>query len=289
MSSYKSVLELVADCPAENLHAFWVFEAKIAFLLTVATTRKGAEDLLDAGIFEILSMCGFISSVQPLSVISSIDQLDNNTTQVFECLQRQHRVLIYSLQLSVRILTSLHKSGRTGSGHAISFLNAHRDSILLFLREVQQTQTVTTWAVEEIKLLIGILALVVHKVPEEDQVTWVVQIVGMELIGCLRNRLLALAPSISPCCPLLRSSSTHLGRIAWIRTRLLSVSSLLGSALYTSDLATIVDKSVLGLNQVILGYLCAATAGLKSGSGYPVFVNGSHRSNGGAKYVGEYN
>ena len=54
-----------ADTSAENLHAYWVYEAKIGFLLAVASTRKGAEELLDAGLFEILSMCGFIA-VQPI-------------------------------------------------------------------------------------------------------------------------------------------------------------------------------------------------------------------------------
>ena len=44
-----------------NLHAYWVYEAKIAFLLAVASSRKGAEDLLNSGIFEVLSMCGFIT------------------------------------------------------------------------------------------------------------------------------------------------------------------------------------------------------------------------------------
>jgi nuclear pore complex protein Nup205 len=33
----------------------------MAFLMTVAASKRGAEDLLDAGIFEQLSMCGFIS------------------------------------------------------------------------------------------------------------------------------------------------------------------------------------------------------------------------------------
>jgi nuclear pore complex protein Nup205 len=42
-----------------------VYEAKIGFLLSVAATRKGAEELLDAGLFEILSMCGFVA-VQPI-------------------------------------------------------------------------------------------------------------------------------------------------------------------------------------------------------------------------------
>jgi nuclear pore complex protein Nup205 len=33
----------------------------MAFLLSVSATRKGAESLLDAGLFEILSMCSFLS------------------------------------------------------------------------------------------------------------------------------------------------------------------------------------------------------------------------------------
>jgi nuclear pore complex protein Nup205 len=50
----------------ENLHAYWVYEAKIAFLVAIASTRKGAEDLLDAGLFERFSTCSFIN-VQPIS------------------------------------------------------------------------------------------------------------------------------------------------------------------------------------------------------------------------------
>jgi hypothetical protein len=37
----------------------------MAFLMNVAASKKGAEDLLDAGIFEQLSMCSFVS-VQPM-------------------------------------------------------------------------------------------------------------------------------------------------------------------------------------------------------------------------------
>jgi nuclear pore complex protein Nup205 len=48
-----------------NLHAYWVYEAKMAFLMSVAASKKGAEDLLDAGVFEQLSMCSFVS-VQPM-------------------------------------------------------------------------------------------------------------------------------------------------------------------------------------------------------------------------------
>jgi nuclear pore complex protein Nup205 len=42
-----------------------VYESKMAFLMNVAASKRGAEDLLDAGIFEQLSMCSFVS-VQPM-------------------------------------------------------------------------------------------------------------------------------------------------------------------------------------------------------------------------------
>lgn len=50
---------------SDNLHAYWVYEAKIAFLMAWAGSRRGAEELLDAGVFEILSMCSFMT-VPPL-------------------------------------------------------------------------------------------------------------------------------------------------------------------------------------------------------------------------------
>ena len=45
-----------------------------------------------------------------------------------------------------------------------------------------------------------------------------------------------------------------------------------------------VEVPLLELNQVVLAYLCAVTQGLKAGSGEPVFVNGSHRTNDGKSY-----
>lgn len=51
---------------------------------------------------------------------------------------------------------------------AISFLNAHRESLLVILRENQAYLTLK--GVEECKLIISMLAMVVHKVPSEDLV-----------------------------------------------------------------------------------------------------------------------
>lgn len=100
-------------------------------------------------------------------------------------MDRQHRVLVCALQLLTRVLSSLHRSSRTGAGHvsgpfstyvldasltfqAISFLNAHRESLLVILRENQAYLTLK--GVEECKLIISMLAMVVHKVPGEDLV-----------------------------------------------------------------------------------------------------------------------
>ena len=141
-----------------SLHAYWVYESKISFLLAYASTRKGAEDLLDAGLFEVLAMCSYISA-QPMTEESLRDSTE-------EAVTRQHRVLICALQLVSRTLASLHRSSRSGAGHAISFLNAHRDTIVVLLRENQQNINVT--GIEECRLVISLLSLVHHKVPEGD-------------------------------------------------------------------------------------------------------------------------
>jgi hypothetical protein len=49
----------------------------------------------------------------------------------------------------------------------------------------------------------------------------------------------------------------------------------------------LVELQILNLNQVILSYLCATTSGLRSGAGYPVFVDGAHRGNGAGRYIGK--
>lgn len=50
----------------ENLHAYWVYESKVAFLVAFAGTAKGAEELVEVGVFETFAMCGFLG-VQPFS------------------------------------------------------------------------------------------------------------------------------------------------------------------------------------------------------------------------------
>ncbi|WVQ79550.1 hypothetical protein IAT38_001649 [Cryptococcus sp. DSM 104549] len=225
----------------ENLHAYWVFEAKVAFLISLASTRKGSEDLLDAGVFEIFATCGFIN------VETSEEIMDEAAAN--EIVSRQHRVLLCSLQLLVRVLSSLHKSSRSGAGHAISFLNAHRESVLGLLRESQQLPT--EHGLEECRLVVSILAMVVHKVPATD-------LHSPSSFGAFHMAVLSAA-------------AQSFDKNTWVEI-------VEEDAKFESHIAL--------FNQVLLAYLSAATAGLKAGSGSPVFITGAQRNHGAAaKYI----
>lgn len=52
---------------------------------------------------------------------------------------------------------------------AISFMNAHKEAILVLLRENQQFLSMT--GVDECRLIISILAMTAHKVPSDDLVS----------------------------------------------------------------------------------------------------------------------
>ncbi|WVW81644.1 hypothetical protein I302_103639 [Kwoniella bestiolae CBS 10118] len=224
----------------ENLHAYWVFEAKIAFLVAFASTRKGAEELLDAGLFEIFATCGFMNI--------QIGEEIMDETAASDIIARQHRVLICSLQLLTRVLSSLHRSARSGAGHALSFLNAHRESILGLLREAQQN--ISSTSIEECRLIVSILCMVVHKVPSED-------ILSPTGFGAFHLATLATA-------------ARFFDKDSWAD----EVDSTQG------------ESEILLLNQVFLSYLVAATTGMKGGNGNPVLVTGAQRSSGqSSKYI----
>nr|XP_018266519.1 nuclear pore complex protein Nup205 [Kwoniella dejecticola CBS 10117]OBR88677.1 nuclear pore complex protein Nup205 [Kwoniella dejecticola CBS 10117] len=223
----------------ENLHAYWVFEAKIAFLMALASTRKGAEELLDAGLFEVFATCGFINTQIGEEVIDE--------TAATEIVARQHRVLVCSLQLLTRVLSSLHRSARSGAGHALSFLNAHRETILGLLRDTQQN--ITSANIQETRLIVSIFHMVIHKVPAED-------LHSPTGFGAFHLATLATA-------------ARYLDRDSWVE-----------------EVESPLEGEILLLNQVFLSYLTAATTGLKGGQGYPVLVTGAQRSNGAtSKYI----
>ncbi|WVN87077.1 uncharacterized protein L203_102253 [Cryptococcus depauperatus CBS 7841] len=218
---------------AENLHAYWVFEAKMAFLISLASSRKGSEDLLNCGLFEILATCGFINVQLNEEVVDE--------AVISEFWTRQHRVTICSLQLLARVLSNLHKGQRSGADHALSFFNAHRQAILAILSEGQQNFTPTT--LEEIKLVVSIFAMIIHKVASED-------LQSVTSFGAFHLAVLSVAAQ--------------------------SFDKSLWSESAEEDVR--IEHAMLLLNQSLLTYLAAATKSLKASSGNPVFITGVQRS-----------
>lgn len=64
-------------------------------------------------------------------------------------------------------MTSLYRSARSGAQQALAFLNAHRDTFIELLRNVTRSSTSIT--IEEGRLLVSMLAMVVQKVSEQDR------------------------------------------------------------------------------------------------------------------------
>ncbi|KAL1406935.1 hypothetical protein Q8F55_006347 [Vanrija albida] len=221
----------------DHLHAYWVYESKLAFLIAYAATPKGADDLVEAGVFQTFATCGFIA-VQPFSE-DVVDDVSANET-----VERQHRVLVCALQLLVRILTS---NTRSGVVHGISFLNAHKESLLVLLRENQAFITVP--GIDETRLIIALLTLVVGQVNPED-------LRSASGFGAFHLAVLSLAAKFFD--------------KQWADATRVDAESA--------------RPKVLALNQVILTYLCATTVGLKAGHGQPVFVTGVARASG-TKYI----
>lgn len=100
----------------ESLDALYVFEAKLALLIRLAQTRKGAEDLVDAGLLEVLAQCDFIgmrpstldnvmgSSFKLIMLTSAVD------TFLPATIERYNQLLLPVLQLVAATLSSLDSS-----------------------------------------------------------------------------------------------------------------------------------------------------------------------------------
>ncbi|WWD22817.1 hypothetical protein CI109_107311 [Kwoniella shandongensis] len=191
--------------------------AKIAFLMALASTRKGAEDLLDAGLFEIFATCGFIHV-----------QLGE------EVMAPNFDLLLATVDTGTVKFAQIVQVGCRTLG---------------ILRDTQQY--ITNTGIEECRLVVAILCMVVHKVPTED-------LHSPSGFGAFHLATLSAA-------------ARFFDKDSWTES--------------VED-ASKVESQVAHLNQVILSYLCASTTGLKAGSGSPVFVTGAQRSNGNSsKYI----
>ncbi|VDB86719.1 unnamed protein product [Peniophora sp. CBMAI 1063] len=85
----------------DDLNALYVFEAQMGLLMRAASTRTGAERLLDAGLLPTLAGCDFIDA-QPEADHAFIDRDAFSPSAI----QRYHQLLLPTLQL----LTQLHST-----------------------------------------------------------------------------------------------------------------------------------------------------------------------------------
>lgn len=53
---------LIPASPAESLSAFYIYTSQMSFLIRLASTREGAEKLLDAELFARLSQCEYLGA-----------------------------------------------------------------------------------------------------------------------------------------------------------------------------------------------------------------------------------
>ncbi|VDB86726.1 unnamed protein product [Peniophora sp. CBMAI 1063] len=112
----------------DDLNALYVFEAQMGLLMRAASTRIGAERLLDAGLLPTLAGCDFIDA-QPEADHAFIDR----DAFLPSAIQRYHQLLLPTLQL----LTQLHSTlspHQTCTAQTIRFLTSHADTLSILLK-----------------------------------------------------------------------------------------------------------------------------------------------------------
>ncbi|KAG1728877.1 nucleoporin Nup186/Nup192/Nup205, partial [Suillus paluster] len=125
---------------ADDLNPLYVYEAKMSFLIRMAQTRPGAERLLEARIFPILSQCEFLDT-RP------------EADQSFMAIQRYHQIFMPALQLVAGMLTTLGAQHATASSQALDFLSSHRETIIILLKN--DSEEIGLSIVQEIHLVMS--------------------------------------------------------------------------------------------------------------------------------------
>lgn len=163
-----------------SLNAIYVYEASMAFFSRLAQSRRGAERLVDARIFDVLSQVDFLQArPQQQYPYAEEDEFDDVGSFLPAITSRYESLLLPALQLSVsilfnsnkvssRMLPSLNLHGRGSSAstpahavarQALSFLQAHRSTLLASLKNAT-TDTVSLASLEQAQLVVNMLVFV---------------------------------------------------------------------------------------------------------------------------------
>ncbi|KIY63736.1 hypothetical protein CYLTODRAFT_493667 [Cylindrobasidium torrendii FP15055 ss-10] len=148
----------------DDLNPLYIYEAKMALFVRLAADRKGAEALLDAGIFRVLGECDFIDA-RPEGDDTFMDQDDFLPSAV----QRYHQLLLPTLELAAAIVATLRSKHASAASQALDFLEKHSSTLAILLKN--GAEEVSLAVLEEIHLIITLCSSVLPSVPKMQLAT----------------------------------------------------------------------------------------------------------------------
>ncbi|WFD43725.1 hypothetical protein MPSI1_002389 [Malassezia psittaci] len=202
LQALNPALQDVLSVDPSSLNAQYVYEALMAFLTRLTTSRKGAHELLDAHLFRVLARMDFVS-MQPESLHNSLpDRMDD--AGFFPALSERYAALITPmLQLVLGVLHNTHEtlSGSMQSSsylataarkQVMAFITSHSDAFLALLHAAAHRQA-SLAEVQQAVFLIECLAMVIPEASSEgnmDAMHAAIQALGgMYLEGSADNLL----------------------------------------------------------------------------------------------------
>jgi nuclear pore complex protein Nup205 len=157
----ESQMQYVLKPDPDDLNPLYVYESKLSFLIRMAQTRPGAERLLEARIFPVLSQCEFLDT-RPEADQSFMDQ----DSFLPSAIQRYHQLFMPALQLVAAMLTTLGAQHATASSQALDFLSSHRETIIILLKN--DSEEIGLSIVQEIHLVVSLSRSVLTLVPKSE-------------------------------------------------------------------------------------------------------------------------
>ncbi|KAI0830134.1 nucleoporin Nup186/Nup192/Nup205 [Trametes gibbosa] len=172
-------LHAVLKPDPDDLNPLYVYEAKMSLLIRMAQTRQGAERLLEARVLPILADCDYIDA-RPEADQAFMDR----DSFLPSAVQRYHQLFMPALQLVSGMLITLGPKHTTAANHALQFLSAHRDTIVILLKN--EVDELSLSVMEETRLLVSLCSNVVHLVPKTE-------LLSNSGFGTLHGAILGLA------------------------------------------------------------------------------------------------
>lgn len=145
-------LRCVLQTDPPSLRPLYLYEAKMAMFIRMATTRHGAESLLENKILSCLSSMCVID--QHLDIHHNF--IGNDPSFLPSVNQRYQQIFLPMLYLCDALLTTLGTENQSCAIQICGFLQCHRDVIEMKLRNI--TPTSNKILINEVACLTGIIA-----------------------------------------------------------------------------------------------------------------------------------